>query len=139
MKIGYYPGSFNSWHEGHANILQKSLKVFDRVIIAQGHNPEKQVPPSLSRTMTWGDPRVWVTEFDGLMVDHIATFVDPDWIPTAVIRGLRNGYDLQFEANQQYWNEDLGLAIPVVFFITDRNLSHISSSTIRAIKALRRG
>ncbi len=55
----------------------------------------------------------------------------------AVVRGLRNGTDLQYEMNQQYWNEDLGLNVPIVYFITDRKLSHISSSAIREIKCLK--
>jgi len=55
---------------------------------------------------------------------------------SAVIRGLRNGADLQYETNMQYWNEDLGLEIPVVYFICDRKLSHISSSMIRELNKL---
>lgn len=51
-----------------------------------------------------------------------------------MICGLRNGYDLQYEMNQQYWNEDLGLEISVVYFITDRKLAHVSSSAIRGIR-----
>ena len=134
MKVGFYPGSFNPWHEGHEDVLNKALKVFDRVIIAVGHNPEKE-RSSWSTLRDFGE-RVRVTTYDGLMVDKIVWLTVPGWIPTAVIRGLRNGNDLQYEMNQQYWNEDLGLEIPVVYFITDRTKAHISSSAIRSIQEI---
>src|SRR5690606_36401026 len=51
-------------------------------------------------------------------------------------RGLRNRNDLQYEMNNQYWNEDIGIQIPFVYFITDRRLAHVSSSAIRGIKKL---
>jgi pantetheine-phosphate adenylyltransferase len=144
LKVGYYPGTFNPWHEGHEDVLKKALLVFDKVIVAVGVNPDKAPftlavsphvsPEELQETLQakLGEG-VCVESFVGLMVDHIKLISRPDWRITGVIRGLRNGYDLQYEMNQQYWNEDLGLTVPIVFFITDRKLAHISSSSIRAI------
>ena len=135
MSIAVYPGSFNPFHQGHIDILIKALKIFDKVVIMVGSNPDKigtRFTPSkeLTRILTW--PRVEMVQFDGLLVDAIKPIN-----PAAVIRGLRNGYDLQYEMNQQYWNEDLGLEIPVVYFITDRALGHISSSAIRSIEKVK--
>lgn len=147
-KIGLYPGTFNPWHAGHADILAKALKVFDKVIVAQGINPEKrktgdQSPIICGDQFTREDLmyRITVVEFWGLLVDYISSisyypFTENHGI-SAVIRGLRNGDDLQYEMNQQYWNEDLGLNIPTAFFITNRNLAHISSSALRAISEAR--
>lgn len=138
MKLGVYPGSFNPWHTGHEDVLNNALKVFDLVIIAVGMNPSKENNynnpynnngvfriPDLIRA----DKRVDVRVFDGLLVDFLKE-VDA----TAIIRGLRNGQDLEFEKVQQYWNEDLGIKIPTVCFISDRKLVHISSSAIRAVE-----
>ena len=147
MKIGYYPGSFHPWHEGHEDVLAKALQVFDRVFIAFGTNPEKAVAAPLSILLTpealeaklrhrFGD-RIIVRAFTGLMVDHVATLTRTEWQPSALIRGLRNGDDLQYKMVQQYWNEDLGISVPTVFFITDRRLAHISSSSIRAVAKAR--
>lgn len=147
MKIGYYPGSFHPWHEGHEDVLKKALLIFDRVYIAFGTNPEKTVaaPPAVLYTpealemklrQQFGD-RIIVRAFTGLLVDHVRTLHGTEWQPDAVVRGLRNGDDLQYEMTQQYWNEDLGLGIPVALFITDRRLAHISSSAIRAVAKLR--
>jgi len=129
MKIAIYPGSFNPWHIGHVDILNKALNVFDKIIVARGKNPEKEVGSCLLELKKLIDnKRVDVIQFGGLLVDEVRNRkVD------AVIRGLRNGHDLQYEMNQQYWNEDLGLIVPVVYFICDRKLSHISSSMLRAL------
>lgn len=142
MRWAIYPGSFNPWHEGHEDVLEKALQVFDRVIIAHGNNPEKPQTTgpfvkdehALSKKHAH---RIEFYRFDKLLVDAIKNY-EKTGIPIgAVIRGLRNGHDLQYEMNQQYWNEDLGLKIPIVYFITDRSLSHISSSAIRSIEKFR--
>jgi pantetheine-phosphate adenylyltransferase len=148
MTIGFYPGSFNPWHQGHFDVLEKSLKVFDKVIVAYGKNPDKKETErytewDYTRDQICGSPlenRVVFFEFDGLLVNAISTYNNENYPETitAVIRGLRNGNDLQYEMNQQYWNEDLGLEIPVVYFITDRKLAHISSSAIRTIEQFKK-
>lgn len=139
--LAVYPGSFNPWHAGHTNILNKALKCFDKVIIAVGVNPEKPKEDIMERVRSveehpdvckhlgyCDDFFVNVMPMDGLLVDF-AKGVGAH----AVIRGLRNGHDLQYEMVQQYWNEDLGLEIPIVYFICDRDKAHLSSSMYRAL------
>ncbi len=132
--IALYPGSFNPWHEGHDDILQKALKVFDNIVVLQGHNPAKlevKDKSFLTATSKYGD-RVTGGFFKGLLVDAVKDFGF-----TAIIRGLRNGHDLQYETNNQYWNEDLGCEIPFVYFICDRKYSHISSSSIKMVNDMK--
>lgn len=152
MRVGYYPGSFNPWHLGHEDILKKALLVFDKVVVGIGYNPEKDSIDQINQMTndltcyleSYGKDKVKVERFNGLLVDHMNfiakssefSIVRKDWKPTAIIRGLRNGYNVQYEANQQYWNEDLGLSLPVVFFITDRNLAHVSSTAIHGIRSI---
>lgn len=139
MRIGLYPGSFNPWHEGHSDILRKASYLFDQVIVCTGRNPDKtdlnydieKLCDDFKDAISWKN--VIVDKFDGLLADY-AKKVDA----SAIIRGLRNGHDLQYEMNQQYWNEDLGLTVPIIYFICDRKLSHISSSAIRSLKNIQR-
>ena len=145
MRKAVYPGSFNPWHQGHTDILKKALSVFDVVVVAHGFNPDKGIKAYSDFTELYKefpeylDPddyrHVWVKGFAGLLVDFVK-----DEKADAVIRGLRNGHDLQYEMNQQYWNEDLGLVVPTVYFMCDRRYSHISSSAIKSInEAKKRG
>jgi len=128
MRTAIYPGSFNPWHDGHDDVLEKALKIFDHVIIAIGQNPNKE---GLSQVFKFNDEKITVIRFTGLLTDFVK-----EQKACAVIRGLRNGNDLQYEQNQQYWYEDLGLKVPIVYFIADRALGHISSSAIRALKKM---
>lgn len=146
VKIAVYPGSFNPWHDGHEDIVWKALKAFDKVIIAVGKNPEKGFSKRRFKkriqNIKWiisgkcfdNYGSVEVIEFDGLLVDLVKT-IGAD----VVVRGLRTGSDLEYERIQQYWNEDLGLAVPIVYFLCDRKLSHISSSAIRALDKIKEG
>ena len=139
-KRGLYPGSFNPWHVGHWDVLVKALQIFEEVHICQMYNPTKGVAKVLPFSALTHDElgnkyegreellkRVAITAHGGLLVDIASANYD------AIIRGLRNGSDLQYEQNMQYWNEDLGLKIPVIYFVTDRKLSHISSSALREL------
>jgi pantetheine-phosphate adenylyltransferase len=103
-----YPGSFDPWHEGHENILQKAKKVFDVVDV-------------LTITKDIGLLSTWLKDKDYQVI----------------IRGIRNSNDLEFEKSVQYWYEDLGITLPIVYFICDRKLVHISSSAIRSMEGLK--
>ena len=127
MKIGIYAGSFNPFHVGHYNILEKAEKIFDKVIIARGVNPEKNnmktpLPNSLSNRE--------VFEYSGLLTDFINTL---PYDNITLIRGLRNSVDLQYEMNQYRYLQDLMPEIQVVSIFCDKEYEHISSSGIRLL------
>lgn len=129
-RVAVLPGSFNPLHKGHKEIIAKALSVFDKVIIAQGTNPDKtsvQANISPDQISEFGDKVEYII-FTGLLADFVKQ-IKAD----AVIRGLRNAQDLESETIQQYWNEDLGLTVPFFYVICDRTTRHISSSAIRAV------
>jgi pantetheine-phosphate adenylyltransferase len=132
MKIAVYPGSFNPWHAGHEDILQKALTIFDHVVIAQGVNSGKSISERerlpMSIKVKWGN-RVQFAAYDGLLKD----FLENQKVD-AVVKGLRNSIDFEYEKTQLYWNEDLGISVPTVFIMADRKLVHVSSSALRQLE-----
>jgi pantetheine-phosphate adenylyltransferase len=153
MKVAIYPGSFDDWHDGHTDILLKALKVFDKVIVARGINPKKkpymdneisqyrheQLEATMETILNGYTGQVHVVSFTGLLADKVAELNEHYRNPiSAVVRGLRNVQDLCGEQIQQYWNEDLGLKIPTVYFVADRNLVHLSSSAIKAVEGFKK-
>ncbi len=131
MKTAIYPGSFNPWHEGHRDILDKALLVFDKVIIAIYGDYKRVVNTEWFELYL--SNKIEVIKFNKQLLKDVIE----KYKPMAIIRGLRNGNDLQYEQNLQYWNEDLGIKIPTVYFVSGRDVSHISSTIIRELDEIR--
>ena len=136
--VALYAGSFNPFHKGHEDVVKKALMLFDTVHIAK-YSPNCYIGELLnylddeSTITTRAKKRIKIHTFTGLLVKLVKELK-----PNALIRGLRNGNDLQYEMNQLYWNEDLGIKIPTIHFICDRSLGHISSSAIREVEKMRK-
>ena len=129
-KIGVYAGSFNPFHSGHMNVLEQAEKIFDKVIIAVGRNPAKsnvQVGWSARNVLPFHE----IVEYKTLLPDYLKSM---DYADVTLIRGLRNGYDLQYEMNQLRLLEDYGCKTPVAYFICGKEFAHISSSDIRGLR-----
>lgn len=144
MKVAIYPGSFNPWHEGHRDVVRQALRVFDKVIIAVGVNPEKPIEDSeeviskIKSSEAYGlaNGCLELIAFKDLFAYYIKEVNLNERKIHAVIRGLRNAQDLEYETTQLYWNQDLGIDIPSYFVICSRELRHVSSSAIRAIEKI---
>jgi len=152
--IAIYPGSFNPFTVGHQNILEKAERIFDEVIIAVGQNPAK--PHTETYTIQNGnvvlskEPRHEVIgellnrdveSYDGYLTDYIRNKVNnsEEDIKIVLVRGLRNGDDLDYEVNQLRVMEDmLGEPIDVVFITCDREFEHISSTVCRQMELIRK-
>jgi pantetheine-phosphate adenylyltransferase len=135
--IGIYAGSFNPFHIGHSNILEKAEKLFDKVIIAVGRNPEKDnlkegnIDDNIDKIRSV-IPFHEVDSFSGFLSDYIKSI--EAYANVTLIRGLRNGYDFNYEINQLRFIEDkYGGNISVVFIPCGREYDYISSSAIRSI------
>ena len=127
-KVGLYPGSFSPFHIGHKNILEKAEKIFDKVIIVKGYNPEKDkleynLPTSIQNReiIYWG----------GLTTDLIKDL--SEIYDVTLIRGLRNGKDLDYEVNQLRFMEKMFHEIKVCYIQCDKEFEHVSSSAIKSI------
>jgi pantetheine-phosphate adenylyltransferase len=127
-KIGIYPGSFNPMHNGHLNILQKAEKIFDKVIVARGINPDK-VEISTDKLDLEVLKYRQFENFSGFLTKYIQT--KEAHCDATLIRGLRNGDDLDYEVNQLRFMEEMKPDLKIIFITCDKEFEHISSSAIK--------
>ena len=134
MKKGFFPGTFNPPTLGHLDLIKKALKICDKLYIGIAFNQHKPSPLfsekerlEFLKQMTKGLEHVEIVVFPGLVVE----FVQENKIDF-IIRGLRNGADLDYEAPQAIANLHMS-GVETVFLLTSSNYSHISSSLVREI------
>jgi pantetheine-phosphate adenylyltransferase len=135
-KIAVCPGSFDPITNGHLDIVRRGLCVFDKVIIAVGHNPLKldlfttQEKIDMIRRSVESNPRIEVDSFEGLLVDYIKK-VDA----CAILRGLRVISDFELEMQLALMNRRLCEEIDTFFLMTDYNHLFVSSTIVKATAA----
>jgi pantetheine-phosphate adenylyltransferase len=135
MRIAVYPGSFDPITNGHIDVLKRSLKVFDEVILLLATNPSKKDVFSsderlkMMKEATKGIKGVRVASFNGLTVDYCKQVGAHH-----IIRGLRAVTDFEYEFQLAAANEFAAPDIDMVFFMARREESFISSSTINELQ-----
>jgi len=133
MKRALFPGSFDPITLGHEDIIKRSVKLFDEVIVAIGINAEKKYMFSLEERQKFiedafkDEPKVSVVTYKGLTVD----FCQKNNVEF-ILRGLRNPADFEFEKAIAHTNRDLA-PIETVFLLTAASTSYISSSIVRDV------
>ncbi len=141
-RVGLYPGSFDPITNGHIDILQQSLAIADKIIIAIGVHPGKiplftfeEREDMITRTIKdWDNQaseRVQVISFDNLVVDaarkHSASFM---------IRGLRDGTDLDYEMQLAGMNGAMAPEIGTIYFPASPEVRPITATLVRQIAKL---
>jgi len=133
MKRAIFPGSFDPLTLGHYDIIKRSVKLFDEVIVAIGINADKKYMFSLEERQKFiedsfkDEPKVSVVTYKGLTVD----FCKKNNVEF-ILRGLRNPADFEFEKAIAHTNRDLA-PIETVFLLTAASTSYISSSIVRDV------
>lgn len=134
-RVAIFPGSFDPFTKGHEDIVLRGLELFDEIIIAIGHNVQKNVRYFEIEKMvgyiekTFVDqPNVSVMVYNELTADlakkHKANFL---------LRGLRNTTDFEYENSIAQVNRYLNAELESVFLITSPQFAAISSSIIREV------
>ena len=132
-----YPGTFDPITNGHADLVQRALKRFDRVIIAVAGSTGKSTcfsleeRVSLSKTALAHLDHVEVVGFDGLLVKFAQ-----DQGAGVILRGLRAVSDFEYEFQLASMNRKLAPDVETMFLTPDEGYSFISSSLVREIAAL---
>jgi pantetheine-phosphate adenylyltransferase len=139
--IAVFPGTFNPFTIGHLNILEKAEGVFGKgnVIVAYGINPEKvsdvesyiKNVKSECERLTQKIGRDVVT-YDGFLHNFVDS-LENECDNVVVVRGLRNGDDLDYEVNQLRFISDFKPNIKTIFITCDAQYEHISSSAVRKL------
>ena len=136
-KIAVYPGSFDPITNGHVDIINRGLKVFDTVIVAVARNSTKNAlftideRLDLIRQVFAGNDRVKVDTFDGLLVDYVLA-----QSASVVIRGLRAISDFEYEFQIAQMNRSLTHEVETLFMMTSVPYSYLSSSIVKEVSSL---
>ena len=132
MKIAVFPGSFDPITLGHVDIIKRSLKLFDKIIIGIGENKDKKYMFSSAKRTEFvyetfqNEKNIVVIPYEGLTV-NLCKKNDAKFI----IRGLRNPADFEFEKSIALTNRKINNDVETVFILTSKEYSFISSSIVR--------
>jgi pantetheine-phosphate adenylyltransferase len=131
-RAAVYPGTFDPITNGHLSIVKRALKIFDKLIIAILHNPNKVPLFSIEericmiRKVLKGVRNVEVDAFDGLLVDYVV-----QKNANVILRGLRALSDFEYEFQLALMNRKLNRDVQSVFLMTDYKWFYTSSTIIK--------
>lgn len=133
-KTAICAGSFDPPTNGHINIIERGLKIFDKIVIALGKKEAKvglfslEERVDLLKEIFCDNPRIEIDTFDGLLINY----AKQKGVST-LLRGLRTIGDFEYEQQMALANKSLEPKIETIFLMTEGQLSHISSSIIKEI------
>ena len=131
-----FPGSFDPITNGHLDVIERALKLFDELIVAVGTSPIKNplfTPKErveMMKEILAGKPRVTIESFDGLMVEY-AKKKNAD----VILRGMRSLTDFHYEFRLAMTNRAVA-GIETVFIMTSAEYGFTSSTLIREVASL---
>lgn len=137
MTIAVYPGSFDPITNGHLDIIQRSINLFDNLIVAVAKNTEKNALFTVAERIeiikdaVREYPNVNIRAMDGLLVDFARNVG-----AKVIIRGLRAVSDFEYEYQMALMNKRLAPDIETIFMMTSGKYAFLSSSVIREVSML---
>ena len=142
MKTAIYPGTFDPITYGHIDVIKKSLKIFDRVIVATTDNINKKyyfsieerlliIQNSLFKDLKLNKNKIKVMPFDTLTINLRKQFK-----ASVIIRGLRAVSDFEYEFQLAGMNKKLDRNIETIFLMSDIENQIISSKFVKEIAKL---
>ena len=141
-KVAIYPGTFDPITFGHIDVIKKSLKIFDKLIIGTTENTDKNyffsieeridiINNSLFKDLKFDKKKIKVISFDNLTIDLCRKYN-----ATAIIRGLRAVSDFEYEFQLAGMNKKLNNKIETMFLMSDVENQIISSKFVKEIASL---
>jgi pantetheine-phosphate adenylyltransferase len=136
-KRAVYPGMFDPIHNGHLDLIERSLRIFDELIVAVVANPSKQPLFPVKERLemidecTSGMVRMRITSFDGLLIDLVHREQ-----ADCIVRGLRAVSDFEYEFQMALMNRKLRNTVETVFLMPHERYTYISSRLIKEVASL---
>ena len=134
-KRAVYPGMFDPIHNGHLDVIQRSLRIFDELIVAVVANPAKEPLFSVHERLEMIDEATTdlrsnfrIVAFDGLLFDLVARER-----ADCIVRGIRAVSDFEYEFQMALMNRKLSSAVETVFLMPHESYSYISSRLIKEV------
>jgi pantetheine-phosphate adenylyltransferase len=136
-RVAVFPGSFDPFTNGHLDIVERSLEIFDRVIVAVAYNatkdsalftPQERVQMILDATRS---PRVVADSFSGLLVDYVEHSG-----AQGIVRGLRAVADFEYEFQMAMMNRHLRPHIETIFIMASEAHFYTSSRLVKEVASL---
>jgi pantetheine-phosphate adenylyltransferase len=137
VKRAIYAGSFDPVTNGHLDVLSRAAQVFDEIVVAVAHNPDKRglfTPEErveLLKETTSGIKNARVTYFHGLLVEFAK-----QQGACAIVRGLRAVSDFEFEFQMALMNRRLEPALETLFLMPREEYSYVSSRLVKEVASL---
>ena len=134
MRVGIYPGSFDPITLGHIDIIERSARIFDKLIVAVLKNSEKKslftvddrIEMILDAVKEYKN--VEVIHFDGLTIEFAKKYN-----AECIVRGLRAVTDFEYELQLAQINKQLDKKLETIFLTTNIMYSYLSSSVVKEI------
>ena len=133
-KIAIYPGSFDPITNGHINIIERSLLIFDKLIVAVAINAAKNSLFTLDERVamikeaTKNNPHVIIDSFEGLLADYVA-----EKEINVIVRGLRALSDFEYEFQMTFMNRKLNRNVETIFMMTGLRWFYVNSRIIKEV------
>ena len=137
MRTAFYPGTFDPVTNGHLDLIRRALRLFERVIVAVGTGRDKapmftvDERLALVREAVRGLDGVEVVSFDGLLVDAVLEVK-----AVAIIRGLREISDFEYEFQMALMNRRLAPEIEAVFLMPNERYTYLNSTIVKEVARL---
>ena len=135
-KVAVFPGSFDPFTIGHAQIVEKALELFDEVIIFMADNPNKK--RMFDKRATFND--IQYRYIDLMKEGRVSVSIEEGTVADVaklhnakhIVKGIRNATDADYEIAQSYANKWIG-DLQTILIPTDKEYSHVSSTLVRSL------
>ena len=133
-KLAIYPGSFDPITNGHINIIERSLLIFDKLVVSVAINASKNALFTLEERVamikeaTRNNPNVIIDSFEGLLADYVA-----EKEINVIVRGLRALSDFEYEFQMTFMNRKLNRHVETIFMMTGLRWFYVNSRIIKEV------